>query len=511
MKALFLANMSHEIRSPMNGVLGMTELLGTTALSPEQRQFLQTIKSSGEHLLAVINDILDVSKLEAGKMVLDDVDFSPREIAENTTEFLAQLAYRKQLQIYCHVSTGVPSSIRGDPRRLQQALVNLLSNAVKFTDKGEVGLEVDVVQDESSSPGLLRFSIADTGVGIARDSQAGLFQPFNQVDGSLTRKYGGTGLGLTISQQLARMMGGGISFISEPSKGSIFTLSLPITFSLPARTVADLCPVMKGQQVAICESHGKSAHALEEMLAAMNLSSTSFEAPFTRKSVEEVKKANVSALILSHDCLDADVEWEDIVRKLSIPVIATTPIGQVDSHPALTQAGIAVLRKPVRLALLADSLNRAVLPTPETPVKAPRKPAPIRAHLLLVEDNEVNQEVALAMLQILECSVEIARDGVEAITKWQQGGFDLVLMDCQMPVMDGFAATREIRKVEDESHLPRTPIIAITANSLLGDQEQCLVAGMDDYISKPFSLDQLEQCLRTWFSQPERQHSAQSA
>ncbi len=399
LKSEFVANMSHEIRTPMNGIIGMAELLATTKLSEKQEKYLSTITNSGNVLLAIINDILDFSKIESGKLTLENIEFNPQQLAEESIAILSQSAHAKGLTMYSTVDGDIPGTILGDPVRVRQVVINLLSNAIKFTDRGEVVISIKI-ETGSSSP-FIRFSVRDSGIGISETDQKKLFQPFIQSDNSTTRKYGGTGLGLAISRKLVLLMNGSFELHSTPGEGSTFSFTIPVTHRI--------------------ERKEKLSSRFSEL--------------------SENRRIDTSSLKIS---------------------------------------------------------GSQEVTTSRIPSKS----------ILLVEDNEVNQDVAVEMLKILGYDADIADNGEIALTKITEKKYDLILMDCQMPVMDGFETTRTIRQLKQP--LSSIPIIAMTANAFTQDIEQCHNCGMDDHIAKPVSMKLLHSILEKWLHQSDNNRSKES-
>ena len=518
-KSAFLATMSHEIRTPMNGVLGMTEMLLGTTLGETQRKYTNLVKSSGEHLLVIINDILDFSKIEAGKLSVEYIDFNLWDLLDDINNVYTPQAQGKDIALDFEIANNIPIAICGDPNRLRQIMANLLGNAIKFTDQGRILAKVQVAREDQQAVAL-RFEVHDTGIGVAREARSRIFQAFSQADGSTTRKYGGTGLGLAISKQLVELMGGKIGVDNALTQGSIFWF----TVSFDKRRVDPDEPgfspaAVEGLRVLIVDERQSSRQELERQLAAWQLSfdsvNSSMQVPARLDAAaRDGKPYHVAILDMDLErtsglSLAADIKADPATRATRILLISSDRLA---ADPVQRRAaGVAYqLIKPARpgdlFECIASRPRKGVAAAPAAEPPAPVRQAgsgPLLRKVLLAEDNPVNVEVATAMLDSLGLAVSCARNGEEALQAVRDGSYDVVLMDCQMPVMDGFAATTEIRRHERENGRARNlPIIAITANALQGDRESCLAAGMDDYLSKPFTQQQLGAVIGRWIALP---------
>ena len=524
-KSEFVANMSHEIRTPMNGVLGMAELLMDTALTEKQRRYTDSIVRSGESLLHIINDILDFSKIEAGKMELEAVDFDIRELVADVLELLAGRAEAKQIELAYWIHNDIPSRYKGDPGRLRQILMNLVGNAIKFTSQGEVVVEIkdgDPAKPYMESSNELYVSVRDTGIGIESELQKTLFNAFTQADNSTTRRFGGTGLGLTISKQFVNLMGGEIGIVSQVGVGSLFwfTVALKPSDSGAAPLIRDK---LENFKVLIVEDNATNRSILTHQAQGWGMDVGEAE----NGSLALTKLSRAAELgrpydIVVLDCMMPEMDGFELTRQIkSQPEIASTRLvmlstmGLMVDLDLVKQSGVQqCLSKPVRHSLLYDKLvealeseleSGAVLAPTLTEVEPEAKSeAQEVIRVLLAEDNPVNQEVAYGMIEALGYDIEIASNGQEALSMFKKGAYQLVLMDCQMPEMDGFEATEAIREYEKISDLAPLPIIALTANAMEGDQDRCLAAGMSDYVTKPFTKAKISQTLSQWVSKNPR-------
>lgn len=510
-KSEFLASMSHEIRTPLNGILPLLDIVLGTDLTPSQREYLITANASAKELLRIVDDILDYSKAEAGKLDLESVSINIRELVDSVKRLLDKPAEAKGLAMRAVVDADVRPIVRGDPMRVRQILTNLMSNAIKFTQRGGVSVRVSKRSDTDTQHELL-FAVRDTGIGLAADAAARLFQPFTQADASVTRRYGGTGLGLTICKKLVDLMGGRIGVRSEPGRGSVFWFTVP--FEKMPGDIAGSHKNLAGSR-ALLAAGPQRAQAITPVLATLELDTTSVADTATalsrlRQAAPLGESFSFDLLLVDATSVGGDVSdlLQSILRERQLDKLRILALGLATApdprvHTAAARVDDATLRQGIRRVFGAPQPRaQPVLSVPALPaVAASGTPQPLNGTVLLVEDHPVNQKVAQKLLERLGLTVDVADNGEIALEKLRGRAYAMVLMDCQMPVLDGYSATRRLREIENEQGKPRMPVIAMTAHAMSGDRERCLQAGMDDYLSKPLDRQLLEQTLARWMQQ----------
>ena len=504
-KSDFLANMSHEIRTPMNGILGMLELLSYIDLDDKSKGYVDIAHGSANMLLNVINDILDISKIESGKLHIEHIDFDLRKSIEDTTELLSKSAYQKNIELSCFIPPDTKTLLQGDVMRLQQVLNNLISNAIKFTLEGEVSVSISTIK-ESEKKITLHFEVKDTGVGIPPEKQDSLFQAFTQADTSTSREYGGTGLGLTISKNLVEMMGGELGLTSEVGKGSIFWFELSFDILTKENRLSLSLDNLRILTIDDNETNCLILRKYIESWGGENITETSPEIGLYR--LKEAVENNRPYDILLLDMQMPGITGQEVAVKIretpifsNLKIILLSSMG-LDKQTDRYQYFDLLLNKPIRQTLLYDAISTVqnLNISVDKKLNNTKEFVKLRGNILFVDDNKVNQHLGKAMLSMFDLNFEIVSNGQEALESRQSKVFDLILMDCQMPVMDGFESTRKIRQYEAQTEQEKVTIVALTANAMAGDREKCLAAGMDDYLTKPYTTESLSSTLSKWLT-----------